>query len=1089
MSKNKENSNAMIWLKENTAFVIAVLFILLCFGLMNTVVSVINNTLLYVTDFGRHFCLDWLFIVITILCGFCIVKYWLKAKRIVSPLFAGTLLVLCVLYAKFRLFDEITYSFTCYWDGPIAYLDGIVLAGLVLVIYYIIQQVQRCKKRLEENDTETKSSNFSFDQDAPIDNSDDDLFNMGNLVKRIASYIAFTNVSKKAFSIGIVGEWGDGKTSLMNLVEEEIKREYSNFVVVHFNPRGSKKADFIQEDFLEALKQSLSPLHSGINRTINKYAVTLDVIPGIPSFVTNLLSILQIHIDKNSQSTRAVLKAAIKEIDKRIVVFIDDLDRLTGEELIEVMKVLDTNGAFPNMVFVTSYDKNYVNTVLNNYLKLGPQKRPYTDKYFTVEIGIPIHPAFRLMNQLVKLLKEACDKDFIKAKVIDVETLEKQTLQLTQYLKPRLLTIRDIKRFANQFLYDYAEIQRDVNYQDFLLLEIIKYAYPDEYEGIYRLDYVHRGTMSFTTTASADLYYLNDSLLEKKKQSGDGFEEPKIKPKCIDILRHLFPEESSYQNWYAARHLRIFSISSFDHYFYNYEFSHLKTDNIETLFATNTLKEACDLIDSWMPFIKDMETYLLTRSVESIHSKVVLRKYFQFLLYTGYKQPSINYIGYNYSFLRKEDVGTIIKNCGFTDLDEYLTWLKESLEELFAINPIIPSSFVCTPIQGLSKPDSEPDLFVVSVDYLQNYALELLKKYLNKIDEEGWETSTAYSMAQIPYDMTEEILPAALDALHDSIVAHFNRYSSSLPLLYKQGDTCLVGFNSIVVHGAFKDKTELDQIINSDKNNTVNDIQLIRAIWPLFKANDYFNITLPDGAEVETVKQTLLKEALEYLERYNQVDAKLNEIAEDWNKGHKIATINSFIERTNEVYKELVVIQLRLKVAEKYKLDITDMLNNFREYAQSARLLDAKTLRVGDFVKMKNEIFEKKLDEQPEEMMYRDNIFTVDSISSDGQIKTKEFNSFLGFDDIEAILINGIEDSAIYYDPVVMAPIVQPGQPVPVHHTDYSYFMESFEKWKDGETTFKQMVEDKGFQFVHEVQHWLMDEMQDNGLKVQHTFN
>ena len=224
------------------------------------------------------------------------------------------------------------------------------------------------------------------------------MFNLGSLVKRIVSFIAYTDVSKGAFSIGIVGEWGDGKSSLMNLIEERIKAEHQGFIVVPFYPRASKNANFVQEDFLEALKQSLKPFHSGVDRIVDNYAVALDVIPGMPPFLSKLLSIFQVHINKNIKSTRSRLKQAINEIGRRIVVLVDDLDRLTGEELIEVMKVLDKNGAFPNMVFLTSYDKEYVNTVLANHLKLGQQNRPYTDKYFTVEIKVPLHPSFRLYN-------------------------------------------------------------------------------------------------------------------------------------------------------------------------------------------------------------------------------------------------------------------------------------------------------------------------------------------------------------------------------------------------------------------------------------------------------------------------------------------------------------------------------------------------------------------------------------------------------------------------------------------------------------------------------------------------------------------
>lgn len=1077
-----------IWafIKENVAIIIAVLFAMLCFGLMKVVVSVINNTLLHFANFGRNVWLDWLFVVLSCCFIYYIVMQWFKAKRIVSSSSVGILLVMGALYVYFRTFKSSPYTFTCYWNGPIAYLDFFALASASLVVLYVCQRVGILTHKTTNNATQDA---HSFSLDIPIEDEDDDMFNMGSLVNRITSYIAFTDVRNNAFSMGIVGDWGDGKSSLMNLVEGKIKKDYSDFVIVHFNPRASKKADTIQEDFLDELKRSLSPHHSGINHTIDNYAVAIDAIPGVPVFVAKMLSLLQIHIDKNRQSRREVLRNAIIGIGKRIVVFVDDLDRLTGDELIEVMKVLDTNGAFPNMVFLTSYDKSYVNTVLTNHLKLGIQKRPYTDKYFTVEINVPTHPAFRLMKQLVQLFQDAHVRGLIKADTISANTIEEHTLQLTPYLTMRLQTIRDVKRFANQFLYDYAEIQRDVNFHDFLLLEIIKYAYPNEYISLRNLEYIHRGTISFTTTASSDMYYLNDTLLSKKKASGDGVETSELGPGCLDILRLLFPAESDYQNWYPARHLRIFCISSFDHYFYNYEFSHLKTEDIEALFQTATLKEACKMIDSWMSYFKDFETYLLTRSVETIRSQDVLKRYFQYLLYGGYKQPSINYLGQNYSFIRKEDVEKIIKNCGFTDLNDYLAWLKGSLDELFDIDPVIPSSFVRRPIQNLSEPETDTGLFVVTVEYLQNYALELLNRHLALIDQEDWSAATAYTLAHIPLDMSEELLPAAITALHDAMVARFEKFSSSVPMVGDQPSGCIVGYNpNMAFHLVFKDKEEFAQLIQSERFDDAPDIHLVRAIWPLFKANSYQTVTLPKGINAQTAKSTLLADALSDYAHYENVDRELDVIAADWKKGHRLADVDSFVGRTEEVRKILQSIPLRLELANTYEVQIADMINQFKEYELKARNLDVATLREGDFVRMKQDVFEKNLVLYPSEMRYMENIFTVDDVSDDGQVVVREAKVPLKIGDIEAVLVDGKEDGVVYYDPDLAADIIADGQSTRPHNRNYSYYLEQFKKSfdADGESYYEK-INKAGIQFVHEIQHWMSDEMQDNGLKLHHT--
>lgn len=1077
---NKRIESIIIRIKKSKAIGVALLILMLCFGLMDNLVTVINNTLIHVTAFSRDIWLDWLFIIITLGFAFVLWKSWIKKDKIIAPKTVALILVPTILYGYFRVIKNSPYAYTAYWDGPVAYIDGIGFIGLVIIVLFVIQIFKKPKNQEIDN-------KYSFGTDVPIKQSDDDLFNMGNLVKRIVNYIAFTDVSEAAFSMGLVGEWGDGKTSLMNLVEERIRIEHKDFIIVRFNPRSSKKADYIQEDFLDSLKQSLAPHHTGIEQTIDKYAVALDVIPGVPPIISKGLEVLQIRSDKEKEIKRSELKKAILDINRRIVVLVDDLDRLTGEELIEVMKVLDTNGAFPKMVFITSFDKDYVNSVLNNYLGLGNQPRAYTDKYFTVEIRVPVHPSFRLMDYLVQLLKEAVDSGFIKTSAATIDT---QTRKMASFIMSRLYTIRDVKRFANQFLYDYAEVQRDVCYRDYFLLELIKFAYPDDYEAIYRLKYIHKGQSSFLTPSSEDLLYLNDTLLPKTNKAGEHIEEPEIKPLSIDILKELFPEESNYQNWYAGRYQRIYSSSSFEHYFYNYEYSHLRSDDIDRIFNEKNIVDVCKLIDDWADFSKDLETYLLTRDIHSIKNKNVLRRFMQVLLYSAHKHQSINYWGQNYSFLRKEDVNKIIKNCGFASIQEYLRWFKDSMAELSAIDPIIPSNYLRTPIGATYSENFDTNLFIISQEELQDYAQVLLTDYLNKIGTDGWDVSTAYYMAQIQCDASGSLLPAASKALHNALVNHFDVFSASLPMFSEEYDRVHAGYTfKLRFKSVFEDKEEFESLINSEQNDKAPEIEMIRAIWPIFKANGYSNFVLPKGETIESAKKTLLKNTLQELKRYEVVDGQMNDLANEWKLGHKLANVDSFIVRAQILIKELKTIPLELTLAETYEIQLQDMINIFQEYKMTARDFNKDNLRVGYFVRMKDVVYEKNMAEHPENMIYQENIFTIGNISESGRIMTRESNLPLSYADIEAILIDGKEDSMIYFEPrKVMATYVEPGEQPPAHKTDYSYFMDRFKRCFDvNEVSYYDIVEKRGFQFVHEVQHWLKDEMQDEGLEVNHS--
>ena len=845
--------NTSKWMKENKAIIVAVLLLMLCFGVLDKIVTLIDNTILHITDFDRNICLDWLFIFVSIILWVRAWNPWikmcLKKEKIIAPRTVSLMLVPIVLYGYFRFSEHSPYQFASYWDSPICYLDPIVLLGTVIIVSFVIQQY---KKQQEQRKKEQDKGINGFKIDSPIGESKQDLFNMGSLVKRIVNYIAYTDVKDRAFSIGLVGEWGEGKTSLINLIKEKIQIEYPDFILVHFNPRASKKADFIQEDFLDSLKQSVKPYHSSIGRTINKYAIALDVIPDIPSWLSKLLELFQARSDKKRENERERLTNAINDLNRRIIVFVDDLDRLTGEELIEVMKVIDTNGAFPNMVFLTAYDKSYVNTVLNNYLNLGNQNRDYTDKYFSVEIRVPLHPSSRLMDYLVSLLINACKNGLIK---LNATSVEEQTRAQSSPITNRLKSIRDVKRFANQFLYDYAEIQNDVKYSDYLLLELIKFAHPDDYEAIYRFQYVQYG--SILLTSSNSMLYLNEKLLAKKNPSGEYIGEPEIKPKSMDILKRLFPEESNYEIWYNGRYQRICSVSSFEHYFYNYEYRHLNTEDFKRLYEVKSFSEACQLIESWSDFWKDMETYLLTRDINSIKDKNTLHRFLQILFYYSKKGNSYNCLGLCYSFLFKDDVEMIINNCGFDTIQDYIIWFKGVMNELSNIDALYPSSYISKLISDIYKDDINSNPLIMTQQELQGYALELLNKYLMHAGGKGWDANTAYLMALIQGDKHGNNLQEANKALHDTIVVDFHSFSSSLPLFIENEDSTQIGFNNIIqFNSVFDDKEEFEQIIFAKENNSAINIALIRAIWPLFKANGYQNKTIE-----KISKESFLKSA------------------------------------------------------------------------------------------------------------------------------------------------------------------------------------------------------------------------------------
>ncbi len=114
------------------------------------------------------------------------------------------------------------------------------------------------------------------------------------------------------------------------------------------------------------------------------------------------------------------------------------------------------------------------------------------------------------------------------------------------------------------------------------------------------------------------------------------------------------------------------------------------------------------------------------------------------------------------------------------------------------------------------------------------------------------------------------------------------------------------------------------------------------------------------------------------------------------------------------------------------------------------------------------------------------NVFKISKIEDD-RVKLEYVDETVPLLEIEAVPINGVDDKSVYYDPIIAASIIAPGQPIPVHKRDYSYFIESFKRiTEDGKTFYEIMIEEQGCKFVHEVQHFLRNRYHRDELKINY---
>ena len=400
--------------------------------------------------------------------------------------------------------------------------------------------------------------------DAPIDKDDQDILGYKSLALYLLNDLDLTDVKQHAYSIGITAPWGTGKSSFLNLLNNRINEQKAG-VVIRFYPRSSHHVELIQDDFFKTFSESIGKYHTGISVSIARYVRALKIMEsdGALYRVSEFFKSISIEDEKE------YINYAIKQIGKKIYVIIEDLDRLSGKEILEVLKLIDRNGDFCNVFFLSAYDKQYVNDVLRKELGHNMMQY-YTDKYFCYELSLPVQKRWTVKNYIRQYLQTVqLDTNISNYRTEIIKEWDKKGDKIVSSLG----TIREAKRYINLFMSRFAYVMDDVNVGDFFILTLIRYKNIAVYDSISRCDFLRKST--FLEGGNGNLI-----LTENYQEIIKGFVNSE---EITQFIGDLFPspqQESIIGN--NCKCLR--RIESFDIYFYDRYRSRIYYSDIQPIF-------------------------------------------------------------------------------------------------------------------------------------------------------------------------------------------------------------------------------------------------------------------------------------------------------------------------------------------------------------------------------------------------------------------------------------------------------------------------------------------------------------------------
>ena len=191
----------------------------------------------------------------------------------------------------------------------------------------------------------------------------------------------------KSTAIAIIGEWGSGKTAFKFEMQNQIKNNLKeDYIMFDFEAWACDTPQNIVKTFFSQYRKKIGKYIPKLNPIIKDYVFDLLDDFGKSTFKINHISkLIKEVVGIDSDDNFDYITNFLKKAQVRSYIFIDDLDRMQADEIIEVLKLVRNTANFPYTQFVLLYDKDYVVETLSGKLK---NAELYLEKIINVEIPL-----------------------------------------------------------------------------------------------------------------------------------------------------------------------------------------------------------------------------------------------------------------------------------------------------------------------------------------------------------------------------------------------------------------------------------------------------------------------------------------------------------------------------------------------------------------------------------------------------------------------------------------------------------------------------------------------------------------------------
>ncbi|BAJ25868.1 MULTISPECIES: P-loop NTPase fold protein [Kitasatospora] len=361
----------------------------------------------------------------------------------------------------------------------------------------------------------------TFFNDDPVDGSPDapDLLGHQRYAHHAVGLLQEVRGQSESGVLALIGPWGSGKSSVLQMVLRNLRQGPADGVswsVAELNPWLYPDLDTLTMALFSEIRGALpkDDQWSETRKKIGNFGQAISPLGKVggllgldPSEAIKALS-ERISGDTSPSAAKATASEALRKAGRPVLVVMDDLDRLTPQELLLVFKLVRLVGNLPNVYYLISFDEQTLLDVLRRSDLVGDSQHrasEFLEKIIQVRLDLP---AFRERD--ASALVDQSLSTLLESHQLALTEPEERRLATAyfQYLQDRLRTPRAIKRYFGQAAASLHALAGDVDLVDFLLVTFLRTSEP----GVYRLLNRHRAELTGTSF---------DPAARRERQSGE----------------------------------------------------------------------------------------------------------------------------------------------------------------------------------------------------------------------------------------------------------------------------------------------------------------------------------------------------------------------------------------------------------------------------------------------------------------------------------------------------------------------------------------------------------------------------------------